>query len=137
MEQNGINQLAGALVDFTAGIAESKVDNAQYDKSFNTVIWGTNRLFTDDVPQSTQDQLIKEYQIPETSEKHFYTFVIDGKYYVKESEKTFMLYQKVVIRVPNGNWDRMIIERPEHAEDNRIIAGTGIEVEGREIKKSA
>jgi len=103
-------QLAEEILNAGLDITDKKIAKAQYDKSFNATILGVNQDFTDDVLEKDQETLIKKYSIPEVPDKdNYYTFKINGSYYVKSSNTSFNLYEKVVIRVPNGNWDNMYI----------------------------
>ena len=104
-------QLGAAIFEAGKEIVGKKLSKAQYDKSYKTTIVGCNRYFTDDVPAETQAELIKKYNIPEVSVSGvYYTFRINGNWYVKSSNNDFKLYEEVVVRVPNGNWDNMFIE---------------------------
>ena len=104
-------QLGEELINSSEEVFTKKVAKAQYDKSYKTTIVGCNRYFTDDVPEETQAELIKKYNIPEVSVSGvYYTFRINGNWYVKSSNNDFKLYEEVVVRVPNGNWDNMFIE---------------------------
>lgn len=104
-------QLGAAIFEAGKEIVGKKLSKAQYDKSYKTTIVGCNRYFTDDVPAETQAELIKKYNIPEVSISGvYYTFRINGNWYVKSSNNDFKLYEEVVVRVPNGNWDNMFIE---------------------------
>lgn len=104
-------QLGAAIFEAGKEIVGKKLSKAQYDKSYKTTIVGCNRYFTDDVPKETQAELIKKYNIPEVSVSGvYYTFRINGNWYVKSSNNDFKLYEEVVVRVPNGNWDNMFIE---------------------------
>lgn len=104
-------QLGEELFNSSEEVFTKKVAKAQYDKSYKTTIVGCNRYFTDDVPKETQAELIKKYNIPEVSVSGvYYTFRINGNWYVKSSNNDFKLYEEVVVRVPNGNWDNMFIE---------------------------
>ena len=104
-------QLGAAIFEAGKEIVGKKLSKAQYDKSYKTTIVGCNRYFTDDVPAETQAELIKKYNIPEVSVSGvYYTFRINGNWYVKSSNNDFKLYEEVIVRVPNGNWDNMFIE---------------------------
>lgn len=104
-------QLAEEILNAGLDITDKKIAKAQYDKSFNATILGVNQDFTDGVTVEEQEALIKKYSIPEVPDKdNFYTFKINGNYYVKSSNTSFKLYENVKIRVPNGNWDNMYIE---------------------------
>lgn len=104
-------QLGEELINSSEEVFTKKVAKAQYDKSYKTTIVGCNRYFTDDVPAETKAELIKKYNIPEVSVSGvYYTFRINGNWYVKSSNNDFKLYEEVVVRVPNGNWDNMFIE---------------------------
>lgn len=104
-------QLAEELLHVNENITNKKIDKAQYDKSYNATILGINQDFTDDVTEEEQQALIKKYSIPEVPDKdNYYTFKINGNYYVKSSNTDFKLYENVKIRIPNGSWDNMYIE---------------------------
>jgi len=110
-QTNPISKLAEAIVSNMESIADMKTNKAQYDKSFNATILGVNQDFTDDVTEKEQQALIKKYSIPEVPDKdNYYTFKINGSYYVKSSNTNFKLYENVKIRIPNGSWDNMYIE---------------------------
>ena len=104
-------QLGEELFNSSEEVSTKKINKADFDKSYKTTIVGCNRYFTDDVPAETQAELIKKYNIPEVSVSGvYYTFRINGNWYVKSSNNDFKLYEEVVVRVPNGNWDNMFIE---------------------------
>lgn len=104
-------QLGAAIFEAGKEIVGKKLSKAQYDKSYKTTIVGCNRYFTDDVPAEIKAELIKKYNIPEVSVSGvYYTFRINGNWYVKSSNNDFKLYEEVVVRVPNCNWDNMFIE---------------------------
>lgn len=104
-------QLAEELLHVGESIIDKKINRAQYDKSYNATILGINQDFTDDVTLSEQKELIDKHSIPEVPDKdNYYTFKINGNYYVKSSNTSFNLYENVKIRIPNGNWDNMYIE---------------------------
>ena len=104
-------QLGEELFNSSEEVSTKKINKADFDKSYKTTIVGCNRYFTDDVPTETQAELIKKYNIPEVSVSGvYYTFRINGNWYVKSSNNDFKLYEEVVVRVPNGNWDNMFIE---------------------------
>lgn len=104
-------QLGEELFNSSEEVSTKKINKADFDKSYKTTIVGCNRYFTDDVPEETQAELIKKYNIPEVSVSGvYYTFRINGNWYVKSSNNDFKLYEEVVVRVPNGNWDNMFIE---------------------------
>lgn len=115
-------QLGVAIFEAGKEIVGKKLSKAQYDKSYKTTIVGCNRYFTDDVPKETQAELIKKYNIPEVSVSGvYYTFRINGNWYVKSSNNDFKLYEEVVVRVPNGNWDNMFIE----VQRDTVVEGGG------------
>lgn len=104
-------QLAEEILNAGLDITDKKIAKAQYDKSYNVTILGINQDFTDDVTEEEQEELINKYSIPEVPDKdNYYTFKINGNYYVKSSNTHFNLYENVKIRIPNGNWDNMYIE---------------------------
>lgn len=104
-------QLGEELINSSEEVSTKKINKADFDKSYKTTIVGCNRYFTDDVPAETKAELIKKYNIPEVSVSGvYYTFRINGNWYVKSSNNDFKLYEEVVVRVPNGNWDNMFIE---------------------------
>lgn len=106
-----ITDLGKIIANSDINTFDKKIIKAQYDKSYSVVILGVNQDFTDDVTEEEQQALIKKYSIPEVPDKdNYYTFKINGNYYVKSSNTDFKLYEKVVIRVPNGSWDNMYIE---------------------------
>lgn len=115
-------QLGAAIFEAGKEIVGKKLSKAQYDKSYKTTIVGCNRYFIDDVPAETQAELIKKYNIPEVSVSGvYYTFRINGNWYVKSSNNDFKLYEEVVVRVPNGNWDNMFIE----VQRDTVVEGGG------------
>lgn len=129
-------QLGKAFVNSNENISTKKVNKAQYDKSYKTTIVGCNRYFTDDVPAETQAELIKKYNIPEVSESGvYYTFRINGNWYVKSSNNDFKLYEEVVVRVPNGNWDNMFIEvqRDTIGESSGDGILSAVKIEGNKL----
>ena len=111
MAKKMYEQLGEELFNSSEEVSTKNIAKAGFDKSYKTTIVGCNRYFTDDVPAETQAELIKKYNIPEVSESGiYYTFRINGNWYVKSSNNDFKLYEEVVVRVPNGNWDNMFIE---------------------------
>lgn len=111
MAKKMYEQLGEELFNSSEEVSTKSIAKADFDKSYKTTIVGCNRYFTDDVPAETQAELIKKYNIPEvTVSGVYYTFRINGNWYVKSSNNDFKLYEEVVVRVPNGNWDNMFIE---------------------------
>lgn len=111
MAESLCEELGKEILNLSEDIAKKKIDKAQYDKSYNAVILGINQNFVDDVPEKEKTELISKHSIPETTDNgKYYTFKINGVYYVKKSNTDFKLYEDVVIRVPNGNWNDMFIE---------------------------
>lgn len=111
MAESLCEELGKEILNLSEDIAKKKIDKAQYDKSYNAVILGVNQNFVDDVPDKDKSELISKHSIPETADNgKYYTFKINGVYYVKKSNTDFKLYEDVVIRVPNGNWNNMFIE---------------------------
>ena len=112
-----ITELGKIIANSDITTSEKKIAKAQYDKSYNAVILGVNTDFTDDVTEEEQEALINKYSLKEVPDKdNYYTFKINGNYYVKSSNTDFKLYEKVVIRVPNGSWDNMYIEVQKDTE---------------------
>lgn len=110
-KDKSFDKLSKTIVSKSKDIAKKKIDKAQYDKSYNAVILGINQNFVDDVPNEDKSELISKHSIPETADNgKYYTFKINGVYYVKKSDIDFKLYQKVIIRIPNGSWNNMFIE---------------------------
>ena len=129
-------QLGEELFNSSEEVFTKKVAKAQYDKSYKTTIVGCNRYFTDDVPEETQTELIKKYNIPEVSVSGvYYTFRINGNWYVKSSNNDFKLYEEVVVRVPNGNWDNMFIEvqRDTVGEDGGTGVLSAVKIDGNKL----
>ena len=129
-------QLGAAIFEAGKEIVGKKLSKAQYDKSYKTTIVGCNRYFTDDVPAETQAELIKKYNIPEVSVSGvYYTFRINGNWYVKSSNNDFKLYEEVVVRVPNGNWDNMFIEvqRDTIGESSGDGILSAVKIEGNKL----
>ena len=121
-------QLGEELINSSEEVFTKKVAKAQYDKSYKTTIVGCNRYFTDDVPAETQAELIKKYNIPEVSVSGvYYTFRINGNWYVKSSNNDFKLYEEVVVRVPNGNWDNMFIEVQRDTTNSGALSAVKID----------
>ena len=121
-------QLGAAIFEAGKEIVGKKLSKAQYDKSYKTTIVGCNRYFTDDVPKETQAELIKKYNIPEVSVSGvYYTFRINGNWYVKSSNNDFKLYEEVVVRVPNGNWDNMFIEVQRDTTNSGALSAVKID----------
>lgn len=110
-KDKSFDRITKTIVNKSNYIAKKKIDKAQYDKSYNAVILGVNQNFVDDVPDKDKSELISKHSIPETVDNgKYYTFKINGIYYVKKSNTDFKLYENVVIRIPNGSWDNMFIE---------------------------
>lgn len=118
MSENISENLATALLDTTKTITNKKISNAEYDKSYSSVIMGRNKVFVDDVSTDIQNKLITEHNIADDSKPIYYSFQINGQWYVKQSPSDFKLYENVVIRVPNGNWNNMFIEVQRDTVDN-------------------
>ena len=111
MAESLCEELGKEILNLSEDIAKKKIDKAQYDKSYNAVILGVNQNFVDDVPEKEKTELISKHSIPKTADNgKYYAFKINGVYYVKKSNTDFKLYEDVVIRVPNGNWNNMFIE---------------------------
>lgn len=84
-----------------------------HDKTFSAVIFGVDRKFTDTVSEGDRSDIVEKFGIPETTENgesKYYTFRINGAYYVKRSAFPFKLYDEIKVRVPNGSWSDMFIE---------------------------
>ena len=108
-----IQALANNLVGSMTRIAEHKTDKAQYDKSFAVTILGVNQKFTGSVPDDDKSTLITKYSIPATVEEGdptYYTVKIHGAYYVIIQNANFMLYDKLMAYLPNGDWSRMYLD---------------------------
>lgn len=106
-----IDNLATTIVDNIQSITDNCIKKAKYDKSFNTTVLGVNQNFSDKVPEDKQRELIEKFKIPdEYSSPVYYTFMINGEYYVKASKNEYYLYDEICVRVPNGSWDNMYIE---------------------------
>lgn len=106
--------LAEQIVGAVQQITQVKTDKAAFDKSYSATILGVNRSFTDAVDSEDQTDIIKKYSIPETiteGEQNYYTFKINGAYYCKRQNGDFMLYEPVMVYIPNGEWSRMYIDR--------------------------
>lgn len=106
--------LAEQIVGAVQQITQVKTDKAAFDKSYSATILGVNRSFTDAVDSEDQTDIIKKYSIPETiteGEQSYYTFKINGAYYCKRQNGDFMLYEPVMVYIPNGEWSRMYIDR--------------------------
>ena len=68
------------------GISGNKTDKAPFDKTYPSIILGVNQKFTDNVSEDEQSEIIEKFSIPETveeGENNYYTFKINGAYYVK------------------------------------------------------
>lgn len=132
--EKSVERISKMIVGKTETISKKKIIKAGFDKSYKTTIVGCNRYFTDDVPAETQAELIKKYNIPEVSESGiYYTFQINGNWYVKVSNNDFKLYEEVVVRVPNGNWDNMFIEVQRDTVGEAGGTGVGQSEGGGEI----
>ena len=110
-----IQALANDIVNTIDSVATRRSDKASFDKSFYATILGVNRKFTDDVSAEDQDALIAKYSIPETvseGEYSYFTFKINGSYYVKSQYGNFKLYDNVMVYIPNGDWSRMYVDYP-------------------------
>ena len=109
-KDKSFDRITKTIVNKSNYIAKKKIDKAQYDKSYNAIILGVNQNFVDDIPNKDKSELISKHSIPKTADNgKYYTFKINGVYYVKKSNTDFKLYEDVVIRVPNGNWNNMFI----------------------------
>ena len=83
------------------------------DKSFAVTVLGVNRKFIDAVPGSDRTSIISKYSIPTTFEDgdpNYYTIKINGAYYVIIQNANFMLYDKLMAYLPNGDWSRMYLD---------------------------
>lgn len=109
---NATENLAQVIIDSISKIAIEKRDKSPHDKTFSAVILGVDRKFTDRVSVGDREEIIEKFGIPEAVENggNYYTFRIDGAYYVKRSVFPFKLYDEIRVRVPNGNWSNMFIE---------------------------
>ena len=83
------------------------------DKSFAVTILGVNQKFTGNVSAEDQTTLITKYSIPATIEEgdpNYYTIKIYGAYYVVIQTAYFMLYDKLMAYLPNGDWSQMYLD---------------------------
>ena len=88
-------------------------NNAPNDKSYFVTILGVNQKFVDSVPAEKQTDLKNKYHIPETieeGENNYYTIQINGEFYCVQQEGSFLLYDKVMAYLPNGDWSRMYLD---------------------------
>ena len=105
--------LANNLVGSMSKVAAYQSGKASYDKSFTVMILGVNQKFTGDIPVEDKQNLISKYSIPETTydgEPKYFTIKINGAYYVVLQNASFMLYDKVMAYLPNGDWSRMYLD---------------------------
>ena len=101
------------LFEGLCSVSADKAEKARFDRSFRAVILGVDRKFTDTVSEGDRSDIVEKFGIPETTENgesKYYTFRIDGAYYVKRSAFPFKLYDEIKVRVPNGSWSDMFIE---------------------------
>lgn len=88
-------------------------DKAPNDKSYFVTILGINQKFVDSVPEEKQTDLKNKYHIPETveeGENNYYTIQINGEFYCVQQEGSFLLYDKVMAYLPNGDWSRLYLD---------------------------
>lgn len=107
----------GSLVKIVVGgmkdIASTQVSKAAYDKSYKARIIGVGQIFTDEVSSTEQKEVIERYGIPEKTDDNianYYSFRLNGNIYCLTSNTDFMLYENVIIRCPNGDFNNMFIE---------------------------
>lgn len=96
------------------GISGNKIDKAPFDKTYPAIILGVNQKFTDDVNEQDKSAIIQKFSIPEVveeGEQSYYTFRLNGAYHCKRQNGDFMLYEPVMVYIPNGEWSRMYIDR--------------------------
>lgn len=112
-----IYALAEQIVGSSEKLAESKVNKAQYDKSFTVVVLGVNQKFTGDVSAEDKTVLIEKYSIPSEIEEgspNYYTIKINGAYYISKQNGNFKLYDKVMAYLPNSDWSRLYLDYPSY-----------------------
>ena len=114
-----IEQLADTIVaNLTTPIARRGKETAPNDKTYPSIIIGVNRKFTDNVSDDEQSEIIEKFSIPEAveeGENNYYTFKINGAYYCKQQNGDFKLYDKIMVYIPNGNWDNLYIDQQSRA----------------------
>lgn len=104
----------GDIVTSNMGNVSKKYrDKAPNDKSYFVTILGVNQKFVDSVPAEKQNELKTKHHIPETveeGESNYYTIQINGEFYCVQQEGSFLLYDKVMAYLPNGDWSRMYLD---------------------------
>ena len=108
-----VYDLAENIVNSINRISSAKVQKAGFDQTYKTTIIGINRIFVDTVPVSKQNEIIRDYNIPEDDSNldySFYTVILEGVYYIVKSANNFALYEEVIVRIPNNDWSNVFIE---------------------------
>ena len=115
LQSNDIATQMGDLIASNMGdTALTFRNNAPNDKTFVVTILGVGQNFTEDITQAEQESIIKKHDISSNmvdGDPVYYTFKLEGIYYTLRQNGDFKLYEQVLLRVPNNNWDRMILER--------------------------
>lgn len=130
MKKNNPRQnLGGNLADGVEITAREYRNNAPNDKSYFTTICGVNQKFTEEVTEYDINNKLNKFNIPETVEEgdnNYYTFKLNNEYYCKQQTGNFMLYDRIMVYLPNGDWSRMYFDySPDSANFSGGNQGSG------------
>lgn len=110
------------------GISGNKTDKAPFDKTYPAIILGVNQKFVGDISEQNKTMVIEKFSIPEAveeGEQTYYTFKINGAYYVKQQNGDFKLYDKIMVYIPNGDWSNMYFDYPDASSHGGSGGGGG------------
>ncbi len=116
-KDNIVDYFSGVVLDKIAVGFETGKKTARFDNSYFATILGVNRKFANNVTEDDINNELSKFNIPEIvndGEDNYYTFKINGVYYCKPQNSDFKLYDKVMVYIPNGNWDNLYLD---HAVD--------------------
>ena len=126
------DSICNALVSASTRAGKETAPN---DKTFPAIILGTNQKFTDDISEQDKAAIIEKFSIPEAveeGEQTYYTFKINGAYYVKQQNGDFKLYDQIMVYIPNGNWANMYFDYADGAShfggNNSDSSNTGHQI---------
>lgn len=102
--------LARTVVDNVVSTVNKSVNKAEFDKSFACTILGVNQIFSSDIKEDEQNEIIKTYNIPEVdTTANYYTVKIDGHYYCIKQNAVYSMGQAVSVVAPKGDIGRLYI----------------------------
>lgn len=103
--------LARTVTNNISSSITKAVVSAEYDKTFFCTILGVNQIFSSNVDEKTQNNIIKTYNIPEASTTDtYYTIKINGAFYCIKQSETYGMGQSVNVVAPKGDINKLYIE---------------------------